>query len=36
MRFVVNGDLRPVQAGMTVRADITTDRRRAIELSCHR
>jgi hemolysin D len=27
-RFVVNGDDRPVQAGMTVQADITTDRRR--------
>jgi hemolysin D len=30
-RFVVDGELRPVQAGMTVQADITTDRRRVIE-----
>jgi hemolysin D len=31
MRFIVDGDARPVQAGMTVQADITTDRRRVIE-----
>ena len=30
-RFVVDGEPRPVQAGMTVQADITTDRRRVIE-----
>jgi hemolysin D len=30
-RFVVNGEARPVQSGMTVQADITTDRRRVIE-----
>ncbi|HTY51176.1 MAG TPA: HlyD family type I secretion periplasmic adaptor subunit [Steroidobacteraceae bacterium] len=29
-RFRVQGALRPVQAGMTVQADITTDRRRVI------
>jgi multidrug efflux pump subunit AcrA (membrane-fusion protein) len=30
-RFVVNGEMRPVQSGMTVQADITTGRRRVIE-----
>jgi hemolysin D len=30
-RFVVGGEARPVQSGMTVQADITTDRRRVIE-----
>jgi hemolysin D len=30
-RFVVDGEARPVQSGMTVQADITTDRRRVIE-----
>jgi hemolysin D len=30
-RFVVDGEVRPVQSGMTVQADITTDRRRVIE-----
>ncbi len=29
-QFVVNGEPRPIQAGMTVQADITTDRRRVI------
>jgi hemolysin D len=31
LRFVVDGEARPVQSGMTVQADITTDRRRLIE-----
>jgi hemolysin D len=30
-QFAVNGASRPIQAGMTVQADITTDRRRVIE-----
>jgi hemolysin D len=30
-RFVVDGEPRPVQSGMTVQADITTDWRRVIE-----
>ena len=30
-RFVVNGEPRPVVSGMTVQADITTDRRRVID-----
>lgn len=30
-QFTVNGESRPIQAGMTVQADITTDRRRVIE-----
>jgi hemolysin D len=30
-QFVVGGQIRPVQSGMTVQADITTDRRRVIE-----
>jgi hemolysin D len=30
-RFVVDGEVRPVQSGMTVQADITTDRRRVID-----
>ncbi|MGH9919296.1 MAG: HlyD family efflux transporter periplasmic adaptor subunit, partial [Nitrososphaerales archaeon] len=29
--FIVDGRIRPVQAGMTVQADITTDRRRVID-----
>jgi hemolysin D len=29
--FVVDGETRPVGAGMTVQADITTDRRRVID-----
>jgi hemolysin D len=29
--FVVDGETRPVQSGMTVQADITTDRRRVID-----
>ena len=30
-QFTVSGESRPVQSGMTVQADITTDRRRVIE-----
>jgi hemolysin D len=30
-QFTVNGESRPIQAGMTVQADITTDRRRVID-----
>lgn len=30
-QFTVGGESRPVQSGMTVQADITTDRRRVIE-----
>jgi hemolysin D len=30
-RFVVDGKPRPVMSGMTVQADITTDRRRVID-----
>ena len=30
-RFVVDGEPRPIGAGMTVQADITTDRRRVID-----
>ena len=29
--FVVDGEERPLQSGMTVQADITTDRRRVID-----
>jgi hemolysin D len=33
-RFMVDGVVRPIQSGMTVQADIVTDRRRVIEFFC--